>query len=121
MTSWLEIFLVAIGGGSGAVLRWLSDEWLKRSTRPPLSLIIINVLGSTLLGVLSTTAQLSSEMLMLVGVGVLGGFTTFSSASVEAAQFARRRDWTNAWLVPSTMLALSLLGAWLGMQLGRLH
>lgn len=116
--------LVAIAGGLGAVTRFVVDaEVGRRGSRLPLGTAVINITGSFLLGLVTGwwsfhTGDTGARSML--GVGFLGGYTTFSTACVEAARLARAgRPWSV--LVHSTgMLVLSVLGAAAGLWLGSL-
>ena len=82
--------LVALGGATGSVLRWLVTQWAQRLTPAssfPWGTLTVNAVGSLAIGALMTLAaeraSLSPEMRMLLVTGVLGGFTTFSAYSYE--------------------------------------
>lgn len=89
----LSIILAAVGGGVGAMARYAVDSSLRvrlkayRARLVPeaghLATLVINILGSFLLGLL--TGTVSEPWGALLGVGFCGGFTTMSTASVEAA------------------------------------
>lgn len=86
--------LVALAGGVGSMARFMLDGAIARVNRTgfPLGTIVINVLGSLLLGLLAgASAQLAglAAWQTVIGTGVLGGFTTFSTASVEAVNLLR--------------------------------
>lgn len=103
---------VALAGGVGAVARFSLDAamqpLLKRLRRPdsrgfPWATMTINVSGSLVLGALAAlaglaggTAALAPEGLALLGTGFLGGYTTFSTASVDAARLVLARRWSAA-------------------------
>lgn len=74
--------LVGTGGAIGAVLRYLVAQVLP-SDRFPFATLSVNVLGSFLLGVI-TFGGAGSDVLLFVGVGICGSFTTYSSFSVES-------------------------------------
>ena len=79
-----EIALVAAGGGAGAVCRFLLDRRLaQRQWRTMQRLLLINVVGSAVLGIVVGLA--TQPWLLLLGTGVCGGFTTFSTVMVELA------------------------------------
>ncbi len=76
--------LVGTGGAIGAVLRYLVGQYVTHE-RFPFATLTVNVVGSFVLGVI-TFAGASNEMLLLVGVGICGSFTTYSSFSVETVR-----------------------------------
>lgn len=115
--------LVAAAGGLGAVSRFLIDTWIgHRSQGSPVLLgtLVINVTGSFLLGLLTGWWMLRTGdpgWKLVVGTGFLGGYTTFSTASVEAARLTRAgRGWT-VLVHAGGMLLLSLTGAGFGIWL----
>lgn len=84
----MSVLLVMLGGAAGSGLRFLVAQWLPAAPGTvPLATILVNVIGSGLLGavtVLSTQyGMLSREAAILLGAGLCGGFTTFSTLSVE--------------------------------------
>ena len=83
------LLLTGIAGALGAVLRYGVDAALGRlHTLPlPIGTWTINVTGSLALGVLSGW-QLPADLVAVLGTGLCGGFTTFSTASVEAVRLA---------------------------------
>lgn len=111
---------VALGGGLGAAARYAIGAWLiPRSVSAfPLHTLLINVTGSLAIGVLlaflSDRPQLDPAWRLLLVVGFLGGYTTFSSYSYELISLARAGNWTAAawYLVASN--ALSLVACALG-------
>lgn len=115
--------LICVAGGLGAVGRWALDTgvsaWV-RARRPasvfPWGIALVNVLGSFLLGVL--TGALTGDPLLVLGVGLLGGFTTFSTASVDAVRLLLARKWGRALGAAIGVLALALIAATLGLCLG---
>jgi CrcB protein len=91
--------LVFVGGGCGACLRALLLAWLQPwGVSLPVPVLLANVLGAFLLGVVSVLADevglLQAETRLFLAVGVLGGFTTFSTLGWDAdlllVQGARR-------------------------------
>lgn len=109
----------ALGGGLGAALRYavdvaVSSRWQRTF---PLGTFVINVSGSAILGLLVGLAS-GPTVLALVGTGVLGGYTTFSTASYDAVRLARdgRRTIALAYAVGTLVVTVvvALLGLWLG-------
>jgi CrcB protein len=113
--------VVALAGGLGAVTRFLLDTWIghrSQGSRVPLGTLAINVTGSFLLGLLAGWWMFRTGdpgWKLVLGTGFLGGYTTFSTASVEAARLYRAgRGWT-VLAHAGGMLVLSVLGAGLGL------
>lgn len=119
----LELLLVAVGGGVGAALRFLLDGVVKaRVSGFPLGTVVINVSGSLVLGVLTGLGQASTIPLPVVavlGTGMMGGYTTFSTASVETVQLLRSGKPRLAVLNGLGMLVVSVGAAALGLLIGR--
>ena len=117
-------WLLLIGGGAlGAGARYLVDGAVMkgRAGAFPLGILVVNVLGSFALGLLTGLGPtVAPAWLNILGTGVLGGFTTFSTVSVEAVLLGQRgrRDW--AWANLLGTLALCLAAAAVGLLIGGL-
>lgn len=115
----MTVLLAACGGALGAALRYLVGElgqrWLQLPL--PLSTMAINILGSLLLGWL-VGAGLDRRLSVFLGVGVLGGFTTFSTFSVQALNLLERAP-LQALAYAAGSVLLSLAAAAVGLTLGR--
>lgn len=123
-----ELLLVTVGGGVGAALRFLLDGLVKvrvsdtALARLPVGTILINVSGSLLLGVLTGAGQagaLPLPTVAVLGTGMMGGYTTFSTASVETVQLLRSGKAGLAVLNGLGMLVVSVGAAALGLLIGR--
>jgi CrcB protein len=98
---------VPLAGGLGAALRFVVDSAVRtRWTLPtrggrvwPVGILLVNVTGSFVLGLLTGLALVRgrSDWVVIVGVGLLGGYTTFSTASVDAVLLAREGSRGAAW------------------------
>lgn len=116
---------VAIGGAIGSVLRYMihtqSTQWFGNSF--PYGTLLINVIGSLLIGFLSYTLieriSVSEEVRFAVLVGVLGGFTTFSTFSLETLNLILQGHFISA--VGNVLLSVTacLLACFLGLSLAR--
>jgi CrcB protein len=116
---------VAAAGGVGAALRFVVDGVVRARIRSsyPVGVTIINVTGSFLLGLLTGLALsrlVSDEWLLVLGTGLLGGYTTFSTASFETVRLLQLRRPGAALANGLGMLVASVAVATLGLWLGTL-
>lgn len=121
-----NLFLVAVGGGAGAVARYLLGVAALRQLGPgwPYGTFAANVLGGLLMGLLTGWLAFrggadQERLRLLLGVGVLGGFTTFSAYSLEVALMIERRAYGQAALYASLSAVLSIAALFLGLALAR--
>jgi CrcB protein len=120
---WLQIAVIALGAGFGAVMRWLAGVWLNdRWHGFPLGTLFVNCLGGLLIGMaLVWFERTPSELMRLLLVtGVLGGFTTFSAFSVESLILLQRGMWAMALAHTLAHVVGALAFAALGFRLGQL-
>lgn len=106
---------MALAGGLGAGSRHSLDAWLHGRIGWPTH--VINISGSFALGLLIAVSS-SSFWCTVVGVGFLGGYTTFSTASLEAAQLVSDRRYTKAAVHALSMLLLGVAAAACGYWAG---
>ncbi len=121
---------VAIGGGIGALLRYqlgrLITLWLgpQAVMTFPWATLAVNTIGSLLMGVLAgylaRHGQGGNEARLLLGVGLLGGFTTFSALSLELTLLIERGQWPLAFIYLALSVALGVTGLIFGMTVTRL-
>ncbi|QYF73036.1 CrcB family protein [Cryobacterium sp. PAMC25264] len=119
----LLFMVVALAGGAGATLRFLLDGIVRSrvKTALPVGTLLINVLGSLLLGLitgLTLALWLPEAWHLVLGGGLMGGFTTFSTASVETVRLALDRRSLSALVNGLGMLVLAVSFAFLGLWLG---
>ncbi|WP_372785630.1 fluoride efflux transporter CrcB [Phenylobacterium sp.] len=126
MLSLANVLLVALGGAVGSVCRYLLNVGATRALGPgfPYGTLGANAIGGLLMGVLVGVLALrggadQEKWRLLVGVGVLGGFTTFSSFSLETALMIERRHLEIAAFYVLTSVAAALGGLFLGLFLMR--
>lgn len=110
-----QMILVALAGGLGASLRLVIDGIVRSLLGPrlPWGTLLINVLGSAGLGALLGSGA-GAQAAAVVGTGLLGGFTTFSTASFESAALIFDKRWVAAIVYAAATLVLSVAAAALG-------
>jgi fluoride exporter len=114
--------VVALAGGAGAVLRALLIHHVsvRRSDPLPLGTILVNASGSLLLGMLTGLSiyhGLGSHLLAVVGVGLCGGYTTWSTASWETIHLLHTDHRTEAVIYTLGGLVICLAAAAAGLGL----
>lgn len=118
----LLFLAVACAGGVGAAARLLVDGLIKTRARGPLpvSTLIINVTGSLVLGFVTGLALghlLPEQWHLVLGSGFLGGYTTFSTASVETVRLVQGGRYAAALVNALGMLVVAVAAAALGLWL----
>lgn len=117
------VVAIAMAGGFGAVARLVLDGLVRArwGTRHPVGTMVVNLSGSLLLGLvtgLAASRLVTGPWPLVLGTGFLGGYTTFSTASVETVLLAGECRWVAALVNGVGMLlgsvALAALGFWLG-------
>ena len=121
--SWPVLLAVAVAGGLGAACRYLLDSAIDTRDGFPLGTVVINVSGSFALGLLTglvTALTLPVLWQAVVGVGFLGGYTTFSASSLETVRLLRERRKGLAALNALGSLTVATAAAAGGLALGLL-
>jgi fluoride exporter len=116
------LLLVFAGGAVGAPLRYLADRYVqgRHRLRFPLGTLLVNVFGSFVLGVVAGgSAHLgwSPRVAQLAGMGLCGGFTTFSTFAVEGVDLLEQRLPIRAMVYLAASLVLGVGAAALGWSL----
>jgi CrcB protein len=120
-----QILAIAAGGAVGSVLRFGMSTWVHyfvgRSF--PYGTLIVNVIGSLAMGTLYVLflERLSSDPIVRAGVlvGLLGGFTTFSTFSMETVALMEQGAWIKSIMNILGSLVLCITATWAGVLLGR--
>jgi CrcB protein len=123
----LRVFLVGAGGFLGAVLRYLVGGWVHNvldNAWFPYGTLAVNVAGCLLIGFLAGLAEnrfiFGAETRLFLFIGILGGFTTFSSFAYETLSLARDAQNLAAAINVLAQVSLGLAGVWIGNTLSRL-
>jgi len=121
-----QMIFVFAGGGIGAVLRYTVTGLVYKSIDSsfPFGTFIVNVLGCLLIGFLMTMFEdrflMQPTMKLFITIGILGGFTTFSTFSFETMQIWLTGEITATILNAFGTLAACLAATWLGSILGKI-
>ena len=116
----LNLLLIGLGGAIGSVARYtLSVAVLRVSgTLFPLGTFVVNVIGCLVFGAIAGAAtarvQITSELRLFLLVGVLGGFTTFSSYAFESFALIREGQFLWASINVAGQVIAGLAGVWAG-------
>ena len=115
----MTVLLVAAGGVVGVVARYALGTTVAHDT-PPWVTVAINVVGSFLLGLLTAVGTgLAPEVRTALGVGLLGGFTTFSTFSVDVLKQIEAGESGKALLYIVASVILGIGAAAVGYYAGR--
>ena len=111
-----RLILICLGGALGTGLRYLASglaaRWLGADF--PYGTLIVNVVGSFLIGLIQDTTRL------FLTVGIMVGLTTYSSFSYETVRLAQMGAWGQVWVNVLVTTALCLSVCFLGIAAGRL-
>ena len=121
----INIALVAAGGAIGSVFRYLVGVWSVRlaGANFPWGTLAVNLAGSFMIGFLvelvARRLNASMEMRLFLVTGVLGGFTTFSSFSLDAVSLFERGTLGLSAVYVLASLVVSIAAVFAGLALGR--
>ena len=118
-----NFLLVAIGGAAGSVARYGLGLRLAGASWPQAT-FAVNIVGGLLIGLLSGALAVrmgegAERLRLLLQVGVLGGFTTFSAYSLETVMMIERRAYISAAGYALGSVAICLLAVGLGLLIAR--
>jgi CrcB protein len=121
----IAALLVALGGAIGSIARYQVGRWMTWLMGPqavtafPWATLTVNIAGSLAMGVLAgflaRHGQGGEHWRLFVGVGILGGFTTFSSFSLEMMLLIERGQAANAFLYAAISLLAGLSALYVGL------
>ena len=121
-----RFLLVCLGGAVGSGCRYLTALWAAAAfgTAFPFGTLIVNVVGSCLLGFLmhigTSSELLSDTMRLALTTGVMGGFTTYSTFNYETSNYLRSGATGIALMNILVTVTLCLAAGFAGLALGRL-
>jgi CrcB protein len=120
-----NLLLIAVGGAVGSVARALLSTTVLRVSGSlfPLGTFVVNLVGCVVFGVIAGAAEqrvpLTPASRAFLLVGVLGGFTTFSSYAFESFALLRDAQFLSASVNIVGQVIAGLAGMWIGFSLGR--
>ena len=113
----MNILFVALGGALGAVLRYLISLLPVKAEFPILTLVT-NLLGAIIIGIIVGLSEknynMSDNMVLFMKTGFCGGFTTFSTFSLEAFNLINKKSYGLAGLYALLSLILCIFGVFIG-------
>lgn len=115
----MTLLYIAMGGAAGALARYGLAGWVheRAGFAFPWGTLVVNVLGSFLIGFALRyleAVRLSPDVRALVAVGILGGFTTFSTFSYETIALMQAGAWSRAAGYAFGSLILAVAAVWVG-------
>ncbi len=124
MNDMFRVFIVALGGAIGSVLRYAVGSLDARLSLGvfPVGTLAVNVSGSLIIGFLwglFDRGMISPAVRSFIFIGLLGGYTTFSTFSLETFNLMRNGEYRAAVLNIGLSVGLSILGVCLGFVLSR--
>jgi CrcB protein len=122
-----SLLLVFLGAGAGGALRHVVNLYCLRAFGSgfPWGIFLVNVTGSFALGLAAGYFAFKGDpgwplsLRLFVTTGVLGGYTTFSAFSLDAAVMVERGDVVRAWLYVTGTVGLAILALFLGLSIMR--
>lgn len=119
--------IVGLGSFVGGSLRYLSVVWIERKAQMdfPLAIFLVNVLGSFLIGLATPGLERlslsgDSAMPLFLAAGVMGGYTTFSTFSLQTLKLIQTGSWNLAFLNALASVLCCLVSVFAGLKLGQI-
>ncbi len=121
----MTVLWVTLGSAIGGALRFWCSGFIARHVGEvfPWGTLVVNVVGSLLIGLIATLTGPDARLLVgtaarqFVMLGILGGFTTFSSFSLQTLALIQDGEWVQACAYVLGSVLLCLMGVWLGHEL----
>lgn len=111
---------VALGSAVGGVARHAVGVWSTAAFGPsfPWGTLIVNIVGSFIIGMVATTIHGNEQMRLLLAVGLCGGFTTFSAFSLQTLTLLQSGAYGAAALNIGLSVIVCMLAVWAGATMG---
>ena len=122
----MDVLAVFLGGGLGATLRYGMSGMVHRimGSDFPYGTLVVNILGCLLIGALMSVTEdrilLHPRMRLFLAIGLLGGFTTFSTFSYETVALLRSGAFLYGMLNVLLSVCVCLLATWIGTIIGKI-
>jgi len=128
MQLFMQYLVIGLGGALGSMLRFGLGSWIDSGAQKtgaifPWGTIIVNITGCFIIGFIAAISasegrlMLSSLTRQFIMIGILGGYTTFSSFSLQTLTLAQDGQWWGAAANVMLSVVLCLVGVWLGAAL----
>jgi fluoride exporter len=122
---WGILFMVALGGALGSLARYLVAGAVQPAWWPgfPFGIFVVNLTGGLAMGLITALAalklNLTAEMRAFLTTGILGGYTTFSTFSLDSVMLMERGNYAQAGAYVVGSVVLSILALFAGLWIGR--
>jgi CrcB protein len=110
----MNVVYIILGAAIGAPARFAIDQYIRKFSRQPYGIFLVNILGSFLLGL---TFNSSEHVHDLLAIGFAGAFTTWSTFMLDIFLAYELKRYKEAGLNLVLSLGFGLLAAWLGLSL----
>ena len=118
---WSVVGMVALGGALGSVVRYMVAGWIQPAWWPgfPFGIFAVNITGGLIMGLITELAALklnmTPEVRAFLTTGILGGYTTFSTFSLDSALLIERGAYVQAAAYVAGSVLLSILALFMGL------